>query len=279
MSVIKGITADDLYVKTLSILMDFGDETHPRGFTCQELSPCHLVLTNPFANILTNPVRKASQVFMAAELLWILMGRNDVQMISHYLPKMRDYSDDGKTFFGAYGPRIMPQLPYIVDTLRNDPWSRQAVLTIWRESPPQTRDFPCTISMQFIQRPLGKLNLIVYMRSQDAYLGLPYDLHAFTSIQLIVASILGIGPGKFDLIQGSLHLYEQDFDKIKDIMEASCSTLCTPPASVGSIEGLWRELSSVKMIEQGYRENNPVMPFIVVNDPMLSQKLRMLRKE
>jgi thymidylate synthase len=269
-------TVDDLYVETLRHLMRWGDETHPRGFLCKELSPCTLILNHPQVNILTNPSRKASQRFMAAELLWILMGRNDVAMISHYLPKMKDYSDDGVTFFGAYGPKIMPQLPYVIRTLQVDPWSRQAILTIWRESPPATKDPPCTISMQFIGRPLDRLNLIVYMRSQDVWLGLPYDIHNFTCIQLLAASILGIKAGKLTIIQGSLHAYERDFEKIREaILSPGCS-LHTPQPALFTIEALGKALSYIELLELGHRRNDPLIQ--MVQDPLLKQKIEWLIK-
>jgi thymidylate synthase len=50
------------------------------------------------------------------------------------------FSDDGITFFGAYGPKIITQTSYIVNTLCNDQDSRQAVLSIWRENPKSSAD-------------------------------------------------------------------------------------------------------------------------------------------
>jgi thymidylate synthase len=269
-------TIDNLYVNILSYLMAYGKKTYPRGFLCKELSPCSLTLTNPQANILVNPVRKASQRFMAAELLWILMGRDDVAMISYYLPKMKDYSDDGTTFFGAYGPKIMPQLPYVIQTLQMDPWSRQAVINIWRESPPVTKDPPCTITMQFICRPLDKLNMIVYMRSQDVFLGLPYDIHNFTCLQMLIASILGVMVGEFTLIQGSLHAYERDFEKIREVILSPGCSLETPLSNIKTIEVLAKEMEYIELLELGHRRNDPLIQ--MVRDPLLEQKIKWLVK-
>ncbi len=154
-------TVDGLYLGALNYLMEHGTMTMPRGYQCLELSPFCTVLTNVQNNILTNLPRKASKRFMAAELLWILLGRDDVEMIGFYNERIKAYSDNGLTFFGAYGPKIMGQLAYVENALRQDPWTRQAVLTIWRENPPPTKDVPCTITMQFIRRPLDYLNLTV----------------------------------------------------------------------------------------------------------------------
>jgi len=268
-------TVDDLYVECLRMIMHEGEMTHPRGFNCKELSPCVTVLTNPQNNILENPIRKASKAFMAAELLWMLTGRDDVAMISFYNSKIASYSDDGLKFFGAYGPKICAQLQYIVETLQKDPWSRQAVLNIWRENPPKTKDVPCTIALHFIRRPVDTLNLIVYMRSQDIWLGFPYDVHNFTCIQLLVASILGCKPGTFTLVQGSLHLYEPDFDKAKEAMLYKCMTAAkTPLATVICVDSYKNEIAFAKIAEEKIRNNN--LWGYKRLDPLINSKMQWL---
>jgi thymidylate synthase len=74
--------------------------------------------------------------------MWVLAGRNDIEWLSAYLPRAADFSDDGITWRAGYGRRIrhwdcnpgdpgLDQHAYIVDTLREDPLSRQAVIGIW----------------------------------------------------------------------------------------------------------------------------------------------------
>jgi thymidylate synthase len=83
-------------------------------------------------------------------------------------------------------------------------------MTIWRQSPdeiyPESKDIPCTVMLHFMIRNF-KLNLTVYMRSNDAWLGLPYDLFNFTQIQCQVAVKLGYPPGNYYHIAGSMHVY------------------------------------------------------------------------
>lgn len=212
-------TADMLYRNALRVVIEQGQMTHPRGFDCLELSPCHLTLTDPTSNIVTHPMRKINKAFAAAEFFWIIQGRNDVEFLDPYNSKIKAFSDNGKTFFGAYGPKYVTQLQYVLDTLEEDPWTRQAVMTIWRENPPATKDVPCTVMLHFMRRPVDTLNLIVYMRSQDCWLGLPYDLHNFTCIQILVANTLKLKVGVFDLFQGSLHAYKHDFAKINELID------------------------------------------------------------
>ena len=206
----------ELYKNALIDVMAHGEMTKPRGFNCKELTNYVMHLTNPVNNILNDSVRKINKAFAAAEFMWITTGRNDVESIAPFNSRIGQFSDDGKIFFGAYGPRFAMQLEYILNQLKEDPWTRQAIMTFWRQNPPKTKDVPCTVMLHFMRRPLDKLNLTVYMRSNDIWLGLPYDVHNFTCIQILVAQSLGLLVGSYTHVDGSLHAYDQDFDKIKE---------------------------------------------------------------
>ena len=70
--------------------------------------------------IITIPERKLSYSFMFGEAAWMLSGRNDVASVSKYVDGVKRFSDDGVTFFGAYGPKIITQTSYIINTLIKD---------------------------------------------------------------------------------------------------------------------------------------------------------------
>jgi thymidylate synthase len=52
------------------------------------------------------PGRNNNVFAQLAETAWVLAGRNDLAFLGHYLPRVADFSDDGRTWRGAYGPRI-----------------------------------------------------------------------------------------------------------------------------------------------------------------------------
>ena len=209
--------ADQLYRSLIKAIMFDGNEIAPRGLLTKEINVLTLRLTEPKYNVVCDPYRKVNKGFMAAELMWMLDGRCDLDMVKMYNSRMVEYSDDGVTLWGAYGPKLKPQLKYVYDTLRRDPTSRQAVITIWQESPPPTKDVPCTVMMHFLIR-YGQLHLIVYMRSNDAWFGFPYDLHNFTSIQFVMAALLDVKVGSYNHVAGSLHLYQSNFDVIENYL-------------------------------------------------------------
>lgn len=195
--------------------------------TCEFLN-VHLELTNPLNNVLVNPERRLGYRFMVAEWLWIWFGRDDFSIVQ-YNKNMAKFSDDGKAFFGAYGPRVFYRWRSLVQLLKDDPDSRQAVIQIYRTPTGGvvTRDVPCTLTFQALLRK-GRLNAIVNMRSSDVWLGLPYDFFTFSMLQNTLAAHLGVelGPLYFNL--GSSHLYERNFEAAKRVLAVRTRTLSSP---------------------------------------------------
>lgn len=194
----------------------------PRGLaTVEILAPT--IQTYLVSPVISVPERKLSLKFMAAEAYWILSGDNKVETIAPYCENISRFSDNGVDFFGAYGPRFREQLGHVVETLHNDPFSRQAVLTLWRPNPAPSKDIPCTVAMSFLIRG-GVLHQTVFMRSSDAWLGLPYDIFNFSMIGLLVTSLLNakrrrhategelVRPGMLTIVPASFHLYTSNLE-------------------------------------------------------------------
>jgi len=200
----------------------------PRGLTVTEkLNDSWIIdMDDP---IITLPERKLSYSFMFGEAAWMLEGKNDVESVSKYVDGVKRFSDDGITFFGAYGPKIITQTSYVVDTLIKDNDSRQAVLNIWRENPRSSKDIPCTLSLQFFLREASDelwLHTIATMRSNDAWLGTPYDTFNFSAISFYIACCLNFRGlkcklGSLNIQAGSRHIYENDFKKLDSIFNSN----------------------------------------------------------
>lgn len=215
-------TMPQAYAATLGKILDHGHHVSPRGLHTKELIGHSFTLTSVDQNVVTQATRKVSLPFMAAEFLWLVSGSNDARLIIPYNASIEQYAyqvqDIPLYFQGAYGPKISDQLPYIIETLTGDRDSRQALLTIWRERPGPSKDIPCTCLMQFFIRN-SLLDMVVYMRSNDAWLGLPYDVFNFTMLQRYIASLLEIEPGWYHHHVGSLHLYEKHWAKAYRVLD------------------------------------------------------------
>lgn len=193
-------------------------------------------------SILTSKCRKLDPCFAGAELIWYLSGRDDAAFMCDYAPKYASFANpptrDG-VVYGAYGARfytnpgwqervfsddtligVSSQLEGVVHLLKKDPDSRQAVVALWDSADLAgaikggTNDLPCTVCLQFRLRD-NFLHASTYMRSNDAWLGTPYDVLNFTNIQKVLAGRLECYVGTYSHSVGSMHIYESDLAKVQ----------------------------------------------------------------
>lgn len=173
-------------------------------------------------------IRNISKRYLAAELLWYFCGRNDVAFISKYASMWGRLSDDGITNNSAYGYIIkkkhgFDQMEKMIELLKKDPYSRRAVININvpNENVIETKDEMCTICLNFQIRN-NRLNCTAVMRSNDLYFGVPFDTVSFITIQKYIANALNVKCGTYTLFAMSLHMYEKDYNKFKDILANPC---------------------------------------------------------
>jgi thymidylate synthase len=169
------------------------------------------------------------------ELFWYLSGSDKLDFILHYIPSYDKYSDDKITVHGAYGPRLMTssggnQIQNIINLLKSKPTSRRAAMQIFLagDLKQDYADVPCTCTIQAILRK-ELLNFVVYMRSNDAYLGLPHDVFAFTMMQEMIARALGVEVGFYHHMVGNLHLYDDRVQNAQEYISEKYQTVAPMP--------------------------------------------------
>ena len=218
---IESIRAMDLvWLRLLRDVVKHGANVRPRGQLTKELLSS-LIIVDMTRPILTIVERKMGYRFMCAEAAWLLSGDDRVATIAPYAPMISKFSDNGRTFFGAYGPKLRSQLNFVIKTLKADRDSRQAVINIWRENPPKTRDFPCTLSCQFMIRD-NTLHAFVTMRSSDVWLGVVYDVPSMSMWAAYVLLSLKdetLKLGNLYQVAASRHLYERNFDSAQKCLD------------------------------------------------------------
>ena len=185
-----------------------------------------LTLKNPLARF-SSTEKRATLLTCLGETLWYFSGSNRLGVIEYYIPSYRSFIDvtkRAKIAPGAYGPRIfgpnveLSQLTRVVELLRVKNDTRQAVIQIFDRNDIGKKDVPCTCTLQFMARG-GRLNMMTSMRSNDAYLGLPHDVFAFTWLQEVVARTLALDVGDYHHAVGSLHLYDRNERDAREYIE------------------------------------------------------------
>jgi len=212
-------TATHAWYQLLRQLLLDGQPIGPRGMATREVLNATIAFPMRYP-VICCPARKLSYKFMAAEALWVTAGNDKAADIVPYNKHMAEFSDDGETFAGAYGPPWVDQLDYLLRTLGNDQQTRQAVVTLWRPNPKPSKDIPCTVALTFNIRD-NKLNCHVFMRSSDIWLGVPYDFFTFTMMATKLRCIYNdtnrqrVQPGLLYFTAVSSHLYDRDLEQVK----------------------------------------------------------------
>jgi Thymidylate synthase len=218
-NIIEGSCIDSVFANAVFSMQA---PVNPRHLPTLEISPACFTLANPNKCVMVS--KKINLQFLAMEPLWIIAGMDDISPLVRVMPKIADYLDGPRTF-GAYGPRFDNQIRWVVSQIEDDRFTRRAVISYWRPeiasvSSLKTKDVPCTLTHQFLVRD-GKLNMVVNMRSNDVWRGLPYDIFTFVTIQNLVLGVinarcnLALKLGSYTHVAGSLHLYTADYDPAK----------------------------------------------------------------
>lgn len=204
----------DGYVDLVKHVLEHGKEVAPRGQKTREIEDAIIRIDDVY-NVLPMGVGRGTVPGIGAvEACQLLSGTSFPDLVIAVGPQFANYTEDNGMFHGAYGPRTYGQYDVIIERLKEDPSSRQAVVTIWNpqyDLQHSKKDYPCTVLHQFRIRD-NKLNMSVYMRSNDVWLGAAYDFFQFTRVQIAMAWVLGIAPGTYAHHVGSLHIYEQHYD-------------------------------------------------------------------
>ncbi|VVD60145.1 thymidylate synthase [Pandoraea communis] len=277
-------TLDDLLIRVYKRLLRRrgAAEINPSKGQATELNGVLLHIRQPRAR-LSRTERKGTFFSCLGEFLWYLSGTDEVAFIEYYIRGYDKFSDDGKTIFGAYGPRLFGQngtnqVENVITTLKARPDSRRAVIQLFHgedlaaDIAARRKDIPCTCTLQFSIRS-GRLHLLVMMRSNDAYMGLPHDVFAFTMLQEIVARSLKVELGSYKHAVGSLHLYATNTrDAEAYIEEGVQARVEMPPMPYGDPTPSIRKLLKA---EQSIRAGR--FPALGALDPYWADLARLLQ--
>lgn len=186
--------------------------------------PVLVTYLQPTERVLFDPTRDANPFFHLYEALWMLDGRNDVESLARYNSKIDFCSDDGETFWGAYGARWRSwfngedQLESAIAELKLNPNSRRVVISMWDplQDPDKAanggKDVPCNTHI-YLQLENGKLNLTVSNRSNDLFWGmLGANVVQMSILQEWLAAHLGAKVGLYHQFTNNLHYYTARFN-------------------------------------------------------------------
>ena len=199
-----------LHDKIIQEGMDFGDT--------KALFNDGFYITDPKDRKIINRERKWNEEYAEAEWQWYLTGMPNVKVLGEIYGKVPDIWNrmaDAKGYVNSnygYQWERNDQIDYVINLLKNEPDTRQAVITIldMKEHDTFTFDTPCTYAIQFTIVH-GRLNMCVTMRSNDLWYGFCNDQYQFSMLQEMISNELKIEMGTYYHFVHNMHLYN---DKI-----------------------------------------------------------------
>ncbi len=177
----------------------------------------------PLLTIRQIPVR----VFVA-EQIWFLSGaRKPEDFLRDYTKIWDDFTNPNDVVTVAYGYRWRKhfgrdQIKLLVDLLKAEPSSRQAVVVTWDPgsdglSTVKKANVPCPYSftVNIIGRKLHMHNIV---RSNDMILGFPHDVAGFCLLQHILAQELGVRVGIYTHTISNAHVYDIHYEAANEMI-------------------------------------------------------------
>ena len=116
----------------------------------------------------------------------------------------------------SYEGQGVDQLTELITAIKTAPGSRRLVMSAW--NPAQLKEMalpPCHVLCQFYVRE-GSLDCVMYQRSCDMGLGVPFNIASYSLLTHMIAHVCGLKPGVFTHMMGDTHVYLTHVDPLME---------------------------------------------------------------
>ena len=178
-------------------------------------------LSQGFPILTTKKVHIRSVIY---ELLWFLRGDTNVKWLQENGVTIWDeWADEQGNLGPVYGHQwrswpspdggTIDQIAWVENEIRECPKSRRLIVSAWNVADVQRMALPpCHLLFQFHVAG-GRLSCLLYQRSADLFLGVPFNIASYALLTMMMARVTGLQPGEFVHTMGDVHLYRNHFEQ------------------------------------------------------------------
>lgn len=237
------------FLEAYTLVYMKGDLIFPRGTQCRELCDYAMVFDMSHSTLSNFRARNLNLAYAKQEWLWYLRGDRYDDSIEQYASMWKKIRQHDGGYHSNYGQYIFPtQYQFVVDELGRDQWSRRASISILKAEHlyATNSDVVCTYGINFRIRN-GKLDMTVFMRSNDLIFGTTNDVFCFTMLyRMVFVELLAFYPellhGSYKHIANSLHIYERHYGMAETLINEGT-------AAFTDIEMPWPTAKSLKWLK------------------------------
>lgn len=158
------------------------------------------------------------------ELLWFIKGDTNIKYLKDNGVSIWDeWADENGNLGPVYGSQWrnwngegIDQLAYVVDKLKNNPNDRRMIVSAWNVGKISEMKLPpCHMMFQFYVAN-NKLSCMLYQRSCDTFLGVPFNIASYALLTMMLAQVCGLELGEFVHTYGDTHIYSNHFQQVRE---------------------------------------------------------------
>lgn len=113
--------------------------------------------------------------------------------------------------------KTVDQVANLVRGLREDPQSRRHIISAWNVGDLEHMALPpCHVMSQYYVNNRGELSCHMYQRSQDVFLGAPFNYASYALLTHMLAQVCGYGVSELIVSTGDSHIYKSHIEQVKE---------------------------------------------------------------
>lgn len=156
------------------------------------------------------------------EFIWMYNGNTNVKGLhEHGIRYWDGWADENGELGPVYGKQFrdangVDQVERVIQGLIKEPNRRRHMIDLFNAGDLEDMSLPpCVFAYQFLHED-GNLDIIVYQRSADVFLGLPFDIAQSALLLQEICFKTGLSPRYLTIMIGSAHLYDNHLDQAKE---------------------------------------------------------------